>query len=38
VRRNNLIKYNVEGKIEVMRRRENRRKQPLGDLKEMKGY
>jgi hypothetical protein len=36
--RNNLIKYTVEGKIEVMGRRENRGKQTLGDRTEMKGY
>jgi len=38
LRRNNLIKYIVEGKIEVTRGRENRRKQPLGDRTEMRGY
>jgi len=38
LRRNNLIKYTLEGKIEVMGRRENRCKQTLGDRTEMKGY
>jgi hypothetical protein len=38
LRRNNLIKCIVEGKIEVTGRRENRHNQPLGDRTEMKGY
>jgi len=32
--RNCLLKHVIEGKIEVMGRREGRRKKPLDDLKE----
>ena len=38
MRRTCLLKLVIKGKIEVTRRRGRRRKQPLDDLKEDRGY